>query len=180
MKRFDTHVFVTALASVSLVLGCSGSSSSDDPAAPSTKVDELETCSASPARQTPTPTNVDAYYALSEGAWLGCPGYEHPESFGPRPPGEVGIELSRNGTYTILVRGAEGSLERGTGIDYTGTWYPTNTDGMVETEYVMAVPVGSGGTSFYRPRFTEDPRQLRIDEGLVLFSWSRYVPVDLP
>jgi hypothetical protein len=123
------------------------------------------------------PMSAEAFYAVSEGAWLGCPDREFP-STGSRPSGEVGLELSRDGTYTVLIRATDGGVERGSGIDYTGNWYPSNTDGMVESDYMMVVPDGTGGTFFYRPTFTEDPRQLRIDEGMVLFHWSRYVLLD--
>jgi len=227
MRSNGTNFFLVVLGSVSLALGCGGSSvedagsspedagsspedadSSPEDAGPSpedagsspedastpedattspedagtrptTENDQLATCGASPAMWART-TTADAFYDASEGAWLGCPDYELPQDFGPRIAGAVGLEISRDGTYTILVRATDGSVERGTGIDYTGTWYLSTSDGMVETDHTMAVPSSGGGTSFYRPQFTEDPRQLRIDEGLVLFYWSRYVPVDLP
>jgi hypothetical protein len=178
MKKYDPRVLVVVLGSVSFSVGCSGSST-EDRGSPPVKSDELATCSASPAMQA-APTSVDAFYAAYEGAWLGCPDHELPNDFGPRPLGEVGIELSRDGTYAVLLRDADGRLERGSGVDYTGSWYPSNTDGMIESSYMMVVPDGGGGMFFYRPTFTEDPRQLRIDEGLVLFHWSRYVLGDPP
>jgi len=184
MSLFEVSIFTVAVGSAALVVGCGGKSDFDlgpaggDGAKPAATSDALAACSASPELEA-DPESADDYQSAAVGAWLGCPSYAAPSPTRTSAPEDVGIELSSDGTYALLVRAPDGSIGRAAADDQHGTWYPTNTDGMVATQFMMAVPDpgGGGGTSFFRPAFFAIPRQLRIEEGMWLFHWSRYVNV---
>ena len=130
---------------------------------------ELAACDASPGTKVAY-ADIDGFYELAVGAWLGCPGFE------VKPPsrGEVGIELSQDDTFSKLLEAADGSVHPGVGIDNVGSWHP----GAVDQNDVWAIVVpDDGGESYFRPDFTEAPRTLRIDEARAPFYWSRYVPI---
>jgi len=134
---------------------------------------ELEDCGGSPLREVPWETPADLYAQLT-GAWLLCPDYlvERPTL----PPEIVGIEFRDDDTFIYLLEDEDGDLVRGRGIDYTGAWHPGTVDNNPAT--IIVVPEGSG-MSYYRPQFTAEPRQLRIDEAWGIFPAHRYVPVTL-
>jgi len=183
MKSLNVSILLLAVASATLTVGCGGTSSdtrAEDGTKPDTTLDGLEACSAS-STASAMPDTVDAYYAVAEGAWLGCPSYEEASNRTTSGPEELGIELSKDGTYALLVRADAGGVAVSTVDDQKGTWYATDMDGMTATSLMMAVPDSEGsGISFFRPTFHPDAHQLRIGEGTWLFHWTRYVFVSLP
>ncbi len=180
MKSFDGSILMLAVACAAWTVGCGGTSETPvgDGTKPETTSDELAGCSA-PSMVSGIPESEDAYYLAAEGAWRGCPSYEAEPSFGAPAPEEVGIELSGDGTYALLLRAPDGSITPSTDVDQKGTWYVSTNDGMNTIPPTMAVS-DSGGTSFFRPTFHDDAHQLRIEEGMWLFHWKRYVSVSLP
>ena len=96
----------------------------------------------------------------------------------PQIAGEdIGVEFTADGHYYPLTSSPDGSVVRRTGVDYEGTWkyFPVgSTDPFFGGTTTRAEMLLSGVLTD-APKFTNDPRQLRITFSPVL---SRYLPLD--
>lgn len=147
---------------------------------------ELEDCSASPAAVVDYDTNQELEQLLI-GSWLACPDYVgDPLGYGT-PAGSVGIEFTNDYRFHYLFENEDGELVRGEGIDLSGEWYvesdnqgATTVAGPNETVLVKPPVIPSQGNSYYRPTFTDGPKQMRPGGHWNLFQSQRYVPLGEP
>jgi hypothetical protein len=126
-------------------------------------------CSLSPASYQDYVTEADLE-ALLVRRWKRC--------VAPQIAGEdIGVEFTADGHYYPLTSSPDGSVVRRTGVDYEGTWqyFPVgSTDPFFGGTTTRAEMLLSGVLTD-APKFTNDPRQLRITFSPVL---SRYLPLD--
>jgi hypothetical protein len=126
-------------------------------------------CSVSPASYQDYVTEADLE-ALLVRRWKRC--------VAPQIAGEdIGVEFTADGHYYPLTSSPDGVVVRRTGVDYEGTWqyFPVgSTDPFFGGTTTRAEMLLSGVLTD-APKFTNDPRQLRITFSPVL---SRYLPLD--
>jgi hypothetical protein len=102
------------------------------------------------------------------GRWLTC---QRPTAFGTSD--EAGLEITADGNWFKLYVVASGALERGSGFDRQGTWYPLSMDG--GTDQTNFQIFGSGELHTF-PAFTHSPRKLRLGGGANDGTYANVVP----
>ena len=140
--------------------GSGGSAASDTTAPPD--------CSVSPASYQSYTSPVELNDLLI-GQWRRC--------IDPQLPGEdIGVEFTADGKFYPLTSDSTQQVVRRTGVDFEGSWVyspPGSEDpvshGASEQGFMMLNQVITSP-----PRFTNDPRQMRILFSPVL---SKYVPL---
>jgi hypothetical protein len=126
-------------------------------------------CSVSPGSYQDYATEADLEGLLVR-RWKRC--------VAPQIPGEdVGVEFTADGHYYPLTTSPDGSVVRRTGVDYEGTWqyFPVGSTDPFFGETTTRAEMLLGSVLTDAPKFTNDPRQLRITFSPVL---SRYLPLD--
>jgi hypothetical protein len=126
-------------------------------------------CGVSPASYQAYATEADLETLLVR-RWKRC--------IAPQFPGEdVGVEFTADGHYYPLTNGPDGSVVRRTGVDYEGTWtyIPVGATDPFFGNTTTRAEMLLGGVLTDAPKFTNDPRQLRI-----MFSPvpGKYLPLD--
>lgn len=166
------------VATLSLTTGCSGGRPIDggdggQVGGPATRAPKDPTsdpsCQGSPASYQDYATRAELETLLIR-RWKRC--------ITPQLAGEtVGVEFTADGFFYPLAANNQGFVVRRTGIDFVGKWtfYPVGDIdpffGNVLTRPVMVL----NDVLTDAPKFTNDPRQLRITFTPVL---GRYVPLD--
>ena len=92
-------------------------------------------------------------------------------------PGEdIGVEFTADGKFYPLTTDAKQQVVRRTGVDYEGSWIysPPGTEDLISHQPSEQGFMQLGGGITSPPRFTNDPRQMRILFSPVL---GKYIPL---
>jgi len=127
-------------------------------------------CAVSPASYETysTPEELDA---LLIGQWRRCPGLD------PQIAGEdIGVEFTEDGKIYPLTTDDTQQVVRRTGVDYEKSWSysPPGSEHPISHAPSVEGFILLGGVITSVPKFTVDPRQLRI---LLSPTLSKYVPL---
>jgi hypothetical protein len=138
-------------------LGCGSAGPTENPA-----------CQASPASYHTYETAAELE-GLLIGRWQRC--------IAPQVPGEdVGVEFTADGHWYPLTHAPDGAAIRRTGVDYGGQWkyIPSGSTNPISGQTAARAEFLIDEVTTSPPRFTDDPRQLRITFSPVL---SIYLPL---
>ena len=125
-----------------------------------------------------TPSSVEQANELLIGTWTLC---GDTSMLGLRVDGEVGLEITGDGRFHLLLRQADGTVGRASGAGLEGTWNMTRHEEYGVIFYIDVLERGYG-TNWVQPLFFESPSAVRFTAqsdtaGLILAEYVQPGPV---